>query len=75
MRTFLMCAAVAVVVMPANARAQTVTLTELEVLAQLGSESRRVQAARALVDVVPADIEREYSSRGPATPTPPVPSH
>ena len=21
------------------------------------------------------DIEREYSSRGPATPTPPVPSH
>ena len=55
MRTFLVCAASAAVLMPANAGAQTLTLTEPEVLAQLGSESPRVQA---VIGVVPADIER-----------------
>jgi outer membrane protein, heavy metal efflux system len=44
------------VVLPANARAQTVTLTESAALEQLGVESPRVQAARAGVDVVRADI-------------------
>jgi cobalt-zinc-cadmium efflux system outer membrane protein len=56
MRTFFVCAAFAAVVLPAVARAQTVTLTESEALAQLGSASPRVLAARAGVDVARADI-------------------
>jgi cobalt-zinc-cadmium efflux system outer membrane protein len=56
MRTFVVCAAFAAAVLPASVRAQTVALTESEVLAQLGSESPRVQAARAGVDVARADI-------------------
>ena len=55
MRTFFVCAALAVV-LPASARAQTVTLTESEVLAQLGTASPRVLAARAGVDVARADV-------------------
>src|SRR5688572_20299362 len=56
MRTFFVCAAFAAVVLPASARAQTVTLTESEALAQLGTASPRVLAARAGVDIVRADI-------------------
>jgi outer membrane protein, heavy metal efflux system len=56
MRTLLMCAVFAAFVLPTSARAQTVTLTESEALAQLGSESPRVQAARAVIDVARADI-------------------
>ena len=58
MRTFFVCAAFAAVVLPAVARAQTVTLTltESEALAQLGTASPRVLAARAGVDVARADI-------------------
>jgi outer membrane protein, heavy metal efflux system len=56
MRTFLVCAAFAAVVLPASASAQSVPLTESEVLAQLGSQSPRIQAARAVVDVARADI-------------------
>jgi cobalt-zinc-cadmium efflux system outer membrane protein len=56
MRTFLVCAAFAVGVLPASARAQTVSLTESEALAQLGNESPRVRAARAAVDVARADV-------------------
>ena len=56
MRTFLVCAAFAAAVLPASARAQTVMLTESEVLAQLGTASPRVLAARAGVDVARADI-------------------
>jgi cobalt-zinc-cadmium efflux system outer membrane protein len=56
MRTFLVCAAFTAAVMPASARAQTVVLTEPQVLAQLGAESPRVQAARAAVDVARAGI-------------------
>src|SRR5688572_2217447 len=55
MRTFFVCAALAVV-LPASARAQTVTLTESEVLAQLRTASPRVLAARAGVDVARADV-------------------
>ena len=55
MRTFFVCAALAVV-LPASARAQTVTLTESEVLAQLGTASPRVLAARAGIDVARADV-------------------
>jgi cobalt-zinc-cadmium efflux system outer membrane protein len=56
MRTLLVCAAFAAAALPAHVSAQTVTLTESEVLAQLGSESPRVQAARAVVDVARSDI-------------------
>jgi outer membrane protein, heavy metal efflux system len=56
MRTVFACAAFAAVVLPASVRAQTVMLTEAEVLAQLGSTSPRVQAAQAGVDLVRADI-------------------
>jgi len=55
MRTFFVCAAFAAV-LPASAGAQTVTLTESEALAQLGTASPRVLAARAGVDVARADI-------------------
>ena len=56
MRTFLVCAAVTAAVMPASARAQTVALTESQAVAQLGADSPRVQAARAAVDGVRADV-------------------
>jgi outer membrane protein, heavy metal efflux system len=56
MRTFFVCAVLAAVVLPANARAQTVTLTESAALEQFGAESLRVQAARAGVDIARADI-------------------
>jgi cobalt-zinc-cadmium efflux system outer membrane protein len=56
MRTLLVCAAFTAAVMPVSARAQTVALTESQVVAQLGAESPRVQAARAAVDVARADI-------------------
>src|SRR5688572_13954318 len=56
MRTLFVCAAFTAVLVPANARAQTVTLTESEVLAQLDSASPRVQVARASVDIARADV-------------------
>ena len=55
MRTVFVCAALAAL-LPASAGAQTVTLTESEALAQLGTASPRVQAARAGVDVARADV-------------------
>ena len=56
MRTFVVCAVLAAAALPAGARAQTVALTEAEVLAQLGAGSARVQAARAAIDVTRADV-------------------
>ena len=56
MRTFVVCAVLAAAALPAGARAQTVALTEAEVLAQLGVGSARVQAARAAIDVARADV-------------------
>jgi len=55
MRTFFVCAALAAL-LSAGARAQTVALTESQVLAQLGAETPRVLAARAAVDVARADV-------------------
>jgi cobalt-zinc-cadmium efflux system outer membrane protein len=55
MRTLLVCAAVAAV-LQAGVRAQTVSVTESEVLAQLVAGSPRVQAARAPVAVTQAGI-------------------
>ena len=56
MRTSLVCAAVAAFTMTGIASAQSVTLSEAEVLAQLSTENPRVQAARAGVDVMRADV-------------------
>lgn len=56
MRTWLVCAATAAALVPAAAGAQTVALTEADVLSQLGSESARVRAARAAVDIARADV-------------------
>jgi cobalt-zinc-cadmium efflux system outer membrane protein len=56
MRTWFVCAAFATALVPANARAQTVRLTEAEALARLTGEAPRVQAARAAVEVARADI-------------------
>lgn len=55
MRTLFVCAACIAAVLPAGAGAQSVSMTESEALARLGSRSPRVQAARAAVDVVRAD--------------------
>ena len=56
MRTFLVCAAAAAFTMTGIASAQSVTLSESDVLAQLSIENPRVQAARAGVDVMHADV-------------------
>src|SRR5688572_19706514 len=57
MRTFLVCVtAFTAVVLPGSAGAQAVPLTETEALAQLGTESPRVQAARASIDIARADV-------------------
>lgn len=56
MRTFFACAMLAALTWPAIARAQTVTLTEADALAQLGSEHPRVRAAQAGVDIARADV-------------------
>jgi cobalt-zinc-cadmium efflux system outer membrane protein len=55
MRTFLVCVA-AVAVLPAGARAQTMSVAESDVLAQLIARSPRVLAARAPVAVARAGI-------------------
>jgi cobalt-zinc-cadmium efflux system outer membrane protein len=56
MRTFLVCAVAAAFTMTGTARAQSVTLSESEVLRQLSTENPRIQAARAGVEVVRADV-------------------
>ena len=55
MRTLLVCAAFTAV-MPVSARAQSVALTESQVVGQLGADSPRVRAAFAAVDVARADM-------------------
>lgn len=56
MRALLVRAVLAVAVLPASAGAQTLSLTESQALARLSSESPRVQALRAAVDVARADV-------------------
>jgi cobalt-zinc-cadmium efflux system outer membrane protein len=57
MRTYFVCvAAFTAVLLPGSARAQAGALTEREALAQLGTESPRVQAARAAIDIARADV-------------------
>ena len=56
MRTLFVCAALTAALLPVGARAQSVALTEAQVLSQLGAESSRVRAARAGIDVARADV-------------------
>jgi cobalt-zinc-cadmium efflux system outer membrane protein len=56
MRALAARAVLAAVMLPASVGAQTLSLTESQALAQLASESPRVQAARAGVDVARADV-------------------
>ena len=56
MRTVVLCATLAAVILPPNAGAQSLPLTETEALARLSSASPRVRAIRAAVDVGRADV-------------------
>ena len=56
MRALLVRAVLAAVVVPAGAAAQTLSLTESQALSRLSSESPRVQALRAAVEVARADV-------------------
>src|ERR1044071_6130759 len=56
MRAQIVCAAFAAALLPANAGAQTLPLTEAQALARLSAESPRVQAVRSVVDVARADV-------------------
>ena len=56
MRTLIVRAVVGAALVPALAGAQTVSLTESQALARLSSESPRVQALRASIDVARADV-------------------
>ena len=56
MRVFVARAAIVLALLPAGAGAQTMSLTEAQAVARLSSESPRVQALRAAVDVARADV-------------------
>src|SRR4051812_14331296 len=56
MRTVVLCATLAALLPPTSAGAQSLSLTEPEVLARLSSESARVRAIRAAIDVARADV-------------------
>jgi cobalt-zinc-cadmium efflux system outer membrane protein len=56
MRTCIVRAAIALALMPAVAGAQSLSLTESEVLARLSPDSPRVRAIRAATDVARADV-------------------
>jgi len=56
MRALVLCAVLAAVVLPSSAGAQSLSLTESEVLARLSPNSPRVRAIRASVDVARADV-------------------
>jgi cobalt-zinc-cadmium efflux system outer membrane protein len=56
MRAAVFCAAVAAVLAPIGARAQSPPLTESEALVRLSSESPRVRAIRAAIEVARADV-------------------
>ena len=56
MRTVVLCATLAALILPSNAGAQSLPLTEAEALARLSPESPRVRAIRAGIDVARADV-------------------
>jgi len=56
MRALVLGAMLAAVVLPSSAGAQSLSLTESDVLARLSPQSPRVRAIRAAVDVARADV-------------------
>jgi cobalt-zinc-cadmium efflux system outer membrane protein len=56
MRTVVLCATLTAFVAPGNASAQSLPLTEGEALSRLSSESPRVRAIRAGIDIARADV-------------------
>jgi outer membrane protein, heavy metal efflux system len=56
MRRVVSCAALAMALVPSPANAQSLSLSEAEVLARLSPESPRVRAIRAGIDVARADV-------------------
>lgn len=56
MRFAVICAALTAVLVPSSAQAQTSALTEAEALARLSSESPRVRAIRAAIELAQADV-------------------
>ena len=56
MRTVVLCATLAAIVVPSSARAQSLPLTESDALSRLSPDSPRVRAIRAAVDVARADV-------------------
>ena len=56
MRTVVLCATLAAIAVPSGAGAQSLPLTESEVLARLSADSPRVRAIRAAVEVARADV-------------------
>jgi cobalt-zinc-cadmium efflux system outer membrane protein len=56
MRALVFCAVLAAALLPPRAGAQSLPLTESEVLARLSSNSPRVRAIRAAIDIARADV-------------------
>ena len=56
MRTAVLCAALAAVLVPASVGAQSLNLTEADALARLSTDSPRARAVLAAVDVARADV-------------------
>jgi cobalt-zinc-cadmium efflux system outer membrane protein len=56
MRCVLSCAALTVALLPSMASAQSMSLSEADVLARLSAESPRVRAIRAAIDIARADV-------------------
>jgi cobalt-zinc-cadmium efflux system outer membrane protein len=56
MRRAVLCAALAVMLLPTDARAQSLMLSEAEALARLSNDSPRVRAVRAGIDVARVDV-------------------
>ena len=56
MRSVVLCATLAALMLPSNAGAQSLPLTEAEALARLSPASPRVRAIRAAIDVARADV-------------------
>ena len=55
MRAVVLCATLAAALLPPRAGAQSLSLSEADVLARLSAESPRVRAIRASTDVVRAE--------------------
>lgn len=56
MRTVVLCATLAAIVVPSSARAQSLPLTESDALLRLSPDSPRVRAIRTAVEVARADV-------------------